>query len=364
MIWKTGSTFDIIAEKFVCYVKSVVAFYKANEVLVVFDGYASSTKDHEHIRWGYSGMPEVEITRQNRLTLTKDKFLTNFKNKDGLIKLLIQVFAEHGIRCEQATTDADTLIVKRAIDLSSKGAVNVIANDTDVLVLLLHHRTQFEDFIYLTTDDKTHDICGISAAMSETEKKYLLLGHAMSGCDTVSSLFGFGMMRLYDFVTSDSRIPSEFLDVFNHPGSSIDIISKAGVKVFEILFSKQKQNKKPSVTGARGRGLSIGRSTSRRGRGSGASSSISVPPPVQSLSNLRYTGYNQICAKGVVRPEILPPTEGAVKQHSLRDYLQVRDWAELECGFLDPATYGWRIDNGVFIPIGTLEPTAPGALKT
>ena len=54
MIWKTGSTFDIIAEKFVCYVKSVVAFYKANEVLVVFDGYASSTKDHEHIRRGDS----------------------------------------------------------------------------------------------------------------------------------------------------------------------------------------------------------------------------------------------------------------------------------------------------------------------
>ena len=89
--------------------------------------------------------------------LTEDKFLKNYRNKDGLVKLLVLVFAENGIRAEQtATADADTLVVKHAINFSSEGAVNVIANDTDVLVLLLHHRTQFEDFIYLTTDD----ICG------------------------------------------------------------------------------------------------------------------------------------------------------------------------------------------------------------
>ena len=82
------------------------------------------------------------------------------------------------------------MIVKHAIDLSSKGVVNVIANDTDVLVLLLHHRSQFKDFIYLTTDDKTHDICGIAASMSERERKYLLLGHCLSGCDSVTSKQG------------------------------------------------------------------------------------------------------------------------------------------------------------------------------
>ena len=199
--------------------------------------------------------------------------------------------------------------------------------------------------------------------MSEREKKYLLLGHCLSGCDTVSSLFGFGKVRLYNFVTLDSRVPTEFLDIFNHQGSSIERISQAGVKVFELLFSKQQQNKRPSVAGARRRGLSRGRSSSRRRRGScGATSSRSVSPSV-SLSALRYTVYNKMCAKGVVRPERLPPTEGAVKQHSLRAYLQVRDWAELECSFLDPAAYGWRIEAGVFTPIGTLEPIAPGTLQ-
>ena len=88
--------------------KSLQAFDKAHDVLVVFDGYENSTKDHEHSRRGDSGMPEVEISRQKHLRLTKDKFLKNFKNKDGLIKLLILVFAENGIRSEQAPADSES----------------------------------------------------------------------------------------------------------------------------------------------------------------------------------------------------------------------------------------------------------------
>ena len=41
-------------------------------------------------------------------------------------------------------------------------------------------------------------------------------------------------------------------------------------------------------------------------------------------------------AKGVVRPERLPPTLGAAEQHSIRAYLQIHDWMALECTSLDP----------------------------
>ena len=309
-------------------------------------------------------MPEVEISRQKHLRLTKDKFLKNFKNKDGLIKLLILVFAENGIRSEQAPADADTLVVKRAIHLSSQGAVNVIANDTDVLILFLHHRTQFKDFIYLTTDKTTHDICGIVAAMTEREKKYILLGHCLSGCDTVSSLFGFGKLRLYNFVASDKNTPTELLDVFMHPTSSTDSITEAGVRLFEILFIKQQQSRQTSGVVGQSRGTSRGRPRSR-GRSGRRTTSRSVTPTVTRvpLSDLRYCAYNKMCAKGVVRPERLPPTDGAVKQHSLRVYLQVHDWTALECTSLNPLMYGWQTKSGIFTPTGTLDSIAPDSLR-
>ena len=253
---------------------------------------------------------------------------------------------------------------KRAIHLSSQGAVNVIANDTDVLILLLHHRTQFKDFIYLTTDKKTHDICGIVAAMTEREKKYILLGHCLSGCDTVSSLFGFGKLRLYNFVASDKNTPTELLDVFMHPTSSTDSITEAGVRLFEILFIKQQQSRQTSGVVGQSRGTSRGRPRSR-GRSGRRTTSRSVTPTVTRvpLSDLRYCAYNKMCAKGVVRPERLPPTDGAVKQHSLRVYLQVHDWTALECTSLNPLMYGWQTKSGIFTPTGTLDSIAPDSLR-
>ena len=45
----------------------------------------------------------------------------------------------------------------------------------------------------------------------------------------------------------------------------------------------------------------------------------------QLLNELRVITYKEMCAKGKVHPERLPPSEGAAEQHSLRCYLQVHD---------------------------------------
>ena len=46
-------------------------------------------------------------------------------------------------------------------------------------------------------------------------------------------------------------------------------------------------------------------------------------------------------AEGVFKPEKLPPTTGAAIQHSLRAYLQYRDWLMLESQLMNPGEYGW-----------------------
>ena len=62
------------------------------------------------------------------------------------------------------------------------------------------------------------------------------------------------------------------------------------------------------------------------------------------LGEIRYNMFSRKAAAGVIKPETLPPTEGAAAQHSLRAYLQTRDWIFLQS--MSP----------------TLDPTAPEEL--
>ncbi|KAJ8405288.1 hypothetical protein AAFF_G00322790 [Aldrovandia affinis] len=74
--------------------------------------------------------------------------------------------------------------------------------------------------------------------------------------------------------------------------------------------------------------------------------------------------FSRKAVAGLIKPETLPPTEGAAAQHSLRAYLQSRDWMLLQSMSLDPSDYGWMVreqqshvqyqrlwDNGPSIPV-------------
>ena len=48
--------------------------------------------------------------------------------------------------------------------------------------------------------------------------------------------------------------------------------------------------------------------------------------PGTNLGAIRYNVFSRKAAAAVIKPETLPPTEGAAARHSLRAYLQTRDW--------------------------------------
>jgi len=77
------------------------------------------------------------------------------------------------------------------------------------------------------------------------------------------------------------------------------------------------------------------------------------------LGASRYNMFSRKAMAGVIKPETLPPTEGAAAQHSLRSYLQTRDWMLLKSMSLDPTNYGWRIGIHGYEPVPTLDPMAP-----
>ncbi len=69
----------------------------------------------------------------------QEVFLVNEKNKNKFILLISKYLRENGQVVHSSTGDADTtMIVQRALQYASEGSdVNVVADDTDVLVLLM-----------------------------------------------------------------------------------------------------------------------------------------------------------------------------------------------------------------------------------
>ena len=275
------------------------------------------------------------------MTVTCKKFLKNFKNKDSLIKLILCACKQIGFKSEQARADADTCLVQKAIDLSIHGRVNLVAADTDILVMLLFHREKLNNITYLTSDSKSYDVWLIASTMTERQKSSLLV-HAVSGCDTVSSVFGFGKVRIWKILGDEEKIPDEekisdtIVQNFSQPDRSKEMIHRAGIKLFEVIFNKASEKTKYQ--------------------------SVKLMPQ----NNLHFRTYKLMCDKGNVQPERLPPTEGAVRQHSLRTYLQINDWRELQCTSLDPCEYGWKrgpSEDDDYEPTGSEDPIAPEKLQ-
>ena len=78
-----------------------------------------------------------------------------------------------------------------------------------------------------------------------------------------------------------------------------------------------------------------------------------------SLSALRYRAYLKQCAKGQIKPQRIPPTEGAALQHGRRGFHQLSEWVQLDVYYKGtPPGWQWGNDGG-FVPVYNRAPMAP-----
>jgi len=137
---KTGLYIDVV-QLYIQYVKNNYG----SHVTIIFDGYGNgpSTKDHEHDRRTKTGTacaPIIKVMESNPIYSQQSLFLANDKNKCDFIKLLSEHLTRNGQTVIQAISDADSDIVKSGLDEAASGKiVTVVADDTDILVLLVHH---------------------------------------------------------------------------------------------------------------------------------------------------------------------------------------------------------------------------------
>ena len=324
--WERGATFRSIIKKYTDYV-----IRRYGEAMVIFDGYDSaSTKDMTHRRRlkGRKGV-KVSFALDMNLTESKDLFLSDSTNKQRFINILGEQLHLSGSQVFHAKSDADLLIVLKAVESAKTMKTVLVGDDTDLLVLLLYHTKLHSFDIYFAPEPKmnskcrTWDIKKVKAKLGSLICSHILFLHAMLGCDATSRLYNVGKATILKKFKANTTL-HQSAEIFNNPNSTAEEIESAGERALVNIYN--------------------GKSN-------------------ESLNTLRYRRYCEKVATNTsqVEPRTLPPTSAAAKFHSYRVFLQACQWKSLDCD-LSPELWGWTKGDAGLSPTMTDLPPAPDDL--
>ena len=213
--------------------------------------------------------------------------------------------------------EADVSIVYHLLHEASQGnsPITVLSEDTDVLVLLLHHVHALNCNLPSTIEVRMQSLSSGRSIIdvNKTIQQHaaiipnLLAAHAITGCDTVSSISGIGkstvLKKLKNF--------KEELKL-GDANSSFDAILKSTCKFVTTLYGRN---------------------------------------PDDDWSTLRATIFaRKMAGKQHVVPKLcsLPPTLAAFKLHCQRAHFQTATWKSAgmpDPPSMDPLQYGWDVDG-------------------
>lgn len=324
--WPRGS----ITYQDICGLYSSYVVKKYVKPIVVFDGYDRvSTKNMTQQRRavGKAG-PTVTFTEDMKVTLKKDDFLSNSKNKQRFINMLSQFLKKSNCTTYHADGDADVLIVKTAVESARERTTVLVGDDTDLLVLLCFYTHPDGYDLFFKPEPKANsrrrvwNMKKVKEQLGFNVCRDILFLHAISGCDTTSRPYGIGKAgALKKYVNSQHF--REQAKVFDLP-SSLDDVVAAGEEALVSLYGGK---------------------------------------PGEKLDTLRHQRYCEKLAtkSSQIQPQNLPPTSAAAKYHSQRVYLQVKQWKG-EDEEISVEDWGWKLSDDQVHPVMTDLPAAPESL--
>ena len=325
--WPRGSQ----TYKEICNLYCTYVCRKYGSAIVVFDGYNEISAKYTTLQRRVSGKvaPTVSFTENMPVTLKKENFLSNPKNKQQFLLMLSQALQTMGSITHHADGDADLLIVRTAVESAQTKTTVLVGDDTDLLVLLCYHARQDGCDLFFRPEPKANArgtrvwlMKKVQEQLGKEVCRSLLFLHAVTGCDTTSRLYGVGKAKeLKKFF--DVPYFREQANVFSSHSALSDIVT-AGEKALVSLFGGQ---------------------------------------PSDGLDALRYKRYFEKLAtkSSDIQPQNLPPTSAAARYHSLRVYLQVKQW-QGEGAEMSLDDWGWKVSGNQVLPITTDLPPAPQSL--
>ena len=206
----------------------------------------------------------------------------------------------------QSDTPYHTAISRR------KTVVVIRSPDTDVAILCLHHSRQIPASLAFDTGrQNSRRLLNISrmASLLTPELCASLLGlHAMTGTDTTSSFYGHSKAKCLRLVKDDP----ERVETVRSLGKSYNLAAGGLLPTLEKLVCRLYGSKHATCTELR---------------------------------------YERFCSSEG-NEKLLPPTRGALQQHSLRANYQAKIWADaLQADVCAPSPHGhgWRVSDCVEI---------------
>ena len=172
---------------------------------MVFDGYdLNDLKQCERERRNTALVGDIRIVADSPIEIKKDKFLSNYKNKETFLDHLAKHLNTIGISTKMAKGDADVLIVSTAVEHLTRTTQKtvVVGNDVDLLVLILAHTPENQNLYYFKP--------GKGNVGNETYSpgicNYILFIHAFSGCDTTLAIYNRGKIMVWNaFINSSNK---------------------------------------------------------------------------------------------------------------------------------------------------------------
>ena len=161
----------------------------------------------------------IKVDLHNQISCSQKAFL---KNKAKFIELLSKHLGNDGHDIRNSKGDADTLIISAAIQYTKKqdNEVLVVANDADILVLLIYHWQKSMKLFMHSEVTKKNGCIGNEIA------RHILFIHAWTGCDTTPAIckegtlyFSLVQFSLFIMITYESLFIIEYNNnnnLFNH----------------------------------------------------------------------------------------------------------------------------------------------------
>ncbi|CAB3978716.1 Hypothetical predicted protein [Paramuricea clavata] len=168
--WPKNSTYAEICTLYVRHVSSSYA-----NATVIFDGYhGTSAKDEAHRRRSSNDVrATVSVTKETHLTMSKKAFLGNSSSLTKWVELESMLSTPQEMRLQGSP-------------------VAVVAEDSDVFQLLVHHTDPAASDVYMVAAKRTVCTSTIKRRVDVKLSESLLFLHDVSGCDTTSRPHGIG----------------------------------------------------------------------------------------------------------------------------------------------------------------------------
>ena len=224
--------------------------------------------------------------------------------------------------------EADVIIVNQVVKIAQEHctSIHVVYDDTDVFVLLIHFYASQDIYtnIYMVPTNTTRSAVDIGATARQHHDivQYLLPLHALTGCDTVSTIYGIGKKKALNVLKQGIYPP--LLGDFE---ANFDELEATAVKFIARCYGSRN---------------------------------------VGSMSEVRLCVWQHKTSKGKsqkFRLPVLPPTSSAFQLHIKRAHFQACLWMsalQADPPTWDSTDYGWMDDRAneillpVSLPTGTL----------